>query len=492
MNFKKLPVYKIVINMDDDETGMTAISMVDFPAIETNWQAFADKKSPMKFEITDEKEHKVTGPAIIAGMPIYRWSWDLGEYYVVFEADEIDKIIEKYSRNNLWNSVSLQHDGNPITTAIMTEYYQKDTAKGINPKGYEEVSDKSLFVTYKITDDELWNTIISGDGQLNGFSIEIMADMELLDETIDDGQEDEDYDVNDDFWSWLLEALGFSQDNEYLLDGDGEYWLDEDGKRVKAKCEKCGGDVGVYIKGEPVFLCSECGEYYGTVKFPDDLDFANIKKKSLIDTIEKAIDDQKEIKVKVKNGRTITGEAYTVFTNDGSNVAMWDGKQWHVINETSIEYVETTGRTKTVDWTKAIGNSGYEWVRTLITDTNTSDVNKVVTAPKNDIERSIIEHLWVNLSYDDFTDNACKGYRQCQVMEYGYTTNNNAAIRVYETMGATHSNDMPGWRTLRLDRITNFRINTILEPYTTAPEGFRHNGEGEDRDGFVTLLRSDL
>lgn len=433
MKFKKLPVYKIVINMDDDETGMTAISMVDFPAIETNWQAFADKKSPMKFEVVDEKEHKVTGPAIIAGMPIYRWSWDLGEYYVVFEADEIDKIIEKYSRNNLWNSVSLQHDGNPITTAIMTEYYQKDTAKGINPKGYEEVSDKSLFVTYKITDEELWNTIISGDGQLNGFSIEIMADMELLDETIDDGQEDEEYDVNDDFWSWLIEALG----------------LDED--------------------------------------------FAS-KKKSLIDTIEKAIDDQKEIKVKVKNGRTITGEAYTVFTNDGSsNVAMWDGKQWHVINETSIEYVETTGRTKTVDWTKAIGNSGYEWVRTLITDPNTSDVNKVVTAPKNDIERSIIEHLWVNLSYDDFTDNPCKGYRQCQVMEYGYTTNNNAAIRVYETMGATHSNDdMPGWRTLRLDRITNFRINTILEPYTTAPEGFRHNGEGEDRDGFVTLLRSDL
>lgn len=433
MNFKKLPVYKIVINMDDDETGMTAISMVDFPAIETNWQAFADKKSPMKFEITDEQEHKVTGPAIIAGMPIYRWSWDLGEYYVVFEADEIDKIIEKYSRNNLWNSVSLQHDGNPITTAIMTEYYQKDTAKGINPKGYEEVSDKSLFVTYKITDDELWNTIISGDGQLNGFSIEIMADMELLDETIDDGQEDEDYDVNDDFWSWLIEALG----------------LDED--------------------------------------------FAS-KKKSLIDTIENAIDEEKEIKVKVKNGRTITGEAYTVFTNDGSsNVAMWDGKRWHVINETSIEYVETTGRTKTVDWTKAIGNSGYEWVRTLITDPNTSDVNKVVTAPKNDIERSIIEHLWVNLSYDDFTDNPCKGYRQCQVMEYGYTTNNNAAIRVYETMGATHSNDdMPGWRTLRLDRITNFRINTILEPYTTAPEGFRHNGEGEDRDGFVTLLRSDL
>lgn len=433
MNFKKLPIYKIVINMDDDETGMTAISMVDFPAIETNWQAFADKKSPMKFEVVDEKEHKVTGPAIIAGMPIYRWSWDLGEYYVVFEADEIDKIIEKYSRNNLWNSVSLQHDGNPITTAIMTEYYQKDTAKGINPKGYEEVSDKSLFVTYKITDDELWNTIISGDGQLNGFSIEIMADMELLDETIDDGQEDEDYDVNDDFWSWLIEALG----------------LDED--------------------------------------------FAS-KKKSLIDTIENAIDDQKEIKVKVKNGRTITGEAYTVFTNDGSsNVAMWDGKQWHVINETSIEYVETTGRAKTVDWTKAIGNSGYEWVRTLITDPNTSDVNKVVTAPKNDIERSIVEHLWVNLSYDDFTDNPCKGYRQCQVMEYGYTTNNNAAIRVYETMGATHSNDdMPGWRTLRLDRITNFRINTILEPYTTAPEGFRHNGEGEDRDGFVTLLRSDL
>ena len=36
------------------------------------------------------------------------------------------------------------------------------------------------------------------------------------------------------------------------------------GETVPKKCTKCGGDVKLYIKGEPVYLCNECNTYYGT------------------------------------------------------------------------------------------------------------------------------------------------------------------------------------------------------------------------------------
>lgn len=43
----------------------------------------------------------------------------------------------------------------------------------------------------------------------------------------------------------------------------------DEGKIVPDKCPKCGSKVGLYIKGEPVYLCSneKCGEYFGTMPF---------------------------------------------------------------------------------------------------------------------------------------------------------------------------------------------------------------------------------
>lgn len=57
----------------------------------------------------------------------------------------------------------------------------------------------------------------------------------------------------------------------YLLKKDGTPWRDEKGNKIPYTCPKCGARVGVFIKGEPVFLCSgEIQHYLGTVKFESD------------------------------------------------------------------------------------------------------------------------------------------------------------------------------------------------------------------------------
>lgn len=170
-----IPVYYIDINPNDFETGMTTISLVDEPAIERDFIVF-DKNKHMNFS-ADEMEHKISGPAIIADMKIYRYHPEIGEYYIVFTREVIEKIVEKYSKQGFFNMVNLQHDENQyVECAIMTEFYIKDSSKGIVPTGFEDVADGSLFVTYKITNEELWNEIVNGD-KLNGFSIEIMGEM---------------------------------------------------------------------------------------------------------------------------------------------------------------------------------------------------------------------------------------------------------------------------------------------------------------------------
>jgi ribosomal protein S27E len=39
------------------------------------------------------------------------------------------------------------------------------------------------------------------------------------------------------------------------------------GEIVPEKCDKCGGEVVVQIHGEPVYICKECGKYFGTMPF---------------------------------------------------------------------------------------------------------------------------------------------------------------------------------------------------------------------------------
>jgi hypothetical protein len=179
----KLPLYYIDINLEDNNLGMSCISMVYDPAVESDFICFSNEE--MNF--TANEEHCVTGVAIRANRPIYR-NKDGYEFNVVFTPDVIKKIVEKYTRENLWNTVSLQHDGNNITTAICVEHYIKDSSKGISPKGFEDIEEGSLFTTFKILDEELWQEIKKGD-TIRGFSIEIMSDLvEKMskDENVDD------------------------------------------------------------------------------------------------------------------------------------------------------------------------------------------------------------------------------------------------------------------------------------------------------------------
>lgn len=164
------------INIDDDENlGLQAVSLVDRPAIETDFLKFKDQKIVFA---KDESKHILTGPALIADMPIYRRNQFTGEeYYVVFTKETIAKLVERYSKNNLLNSVNLQHDADTFTTgAILVESYFVDKSRGIAPKEFD-IADGSWVCSFKITDDALWEQIITTD-EFNGFSVEVVANLE--------------------------------------------------------------------------------------------------------------------------------------------------------------------------------------------------------------------------------------------------------------------------------------------------------------------------
>ena len=233
----KLPIFDIIVDINTDELNMSCISLVTDPAVEKDFECFSKDKKPMKFSITNPEKHCITGVAIRADVPIYRYSPDMGEYYVRFTKETIEQIVYKYSKQNLWNSVSLEHSGQNIDSAVMVEFFIKSPSKC--PEGFEDVEDGSLMVTYKITDENLWDTVKNSD-EINGFSIEIMADLKPTDEFVEEEETD--------FWSELMQ------------------WLQEGEFELKKNFSIDKGTIRKAIEDEKVILIDEGGskavEYY--------------------------------------------------------------------------------------------------------------------------------------------------------------------------------------------------------------------------------------
>lgn len=167
MDYMGLPVYKAEIHGLED--GMYTISLVSDPATESNFLAFEKEKEMIKFSVENEEKHLVRGLVMAANMPIYRRTAAGYEYYIEYEPETIRIMAQKYLKDGFQNNVDTQHDGNLVEGVYMVQFFLKDAENGINPKGFENYADGSLFAEFKIENEEIWGQI--KDGTFKGFSL---------------------------------------------------------------------------------------------------------------------------------------------------------------------------------------------------------------------------------------------------------------------------------------------------------------------------------
>ena len=170
-----IPVYDALIT--DEECGMNRISLVDAPAVDADFLAFAKEKTPQMYSVTDEEKRIVRGVVMRADYPIYRKDSRRGEYYVIFKADTIRLMAEKYLLESKQNEVNLDHQEDTEVDGVqMVQWFIKDSANGINPAGFEDIADGSLFAEFHVVNDDVWASI--KEGTYNGFSLEGVYDMQ--------------------------------------------------------------------------------------------------------------------------------------------------------------------------------------------------------------------------------------------------------------------------------------------------------------------------
>lgn len=171
-----LPVWNAILM--DETDGVIAISLVDRPAVMSNFVLFKENDKYQKFEINNEEQHLITGVVMLADTPIYRR--DNGyEYYLVFSKDTIKEMAEKMLKLGTQNNIDLQHNGKMIDGVNLVELFIKDSSKGITPNFIsEDIPDGSLMATFHVVDEELWQILHTDE--INGFSIEGFFSYEMV------------------------------------------------------------------------------------------------------------------------------------------------------------------------------------------------------------------------------------------------------------------------------------------------------------------------
>lgn len=162
----KFPIYKATVNSED--TAMFAISLVDYPATESDFLVFDKDKELIKFSVENEEKRIVRGLVMGCNQLIYRREGSY-EYYIVFDADTIRQMSEKYFKYSFQRNVDTNHDENYVDGVNLVQMFIKDSENGINPKGFEDYEDGSLFAEFHIENDEIWEQIKKGT--YKGFSL---------------------------------------------------------------------------------------------------------------------------------------------------------------------------------------------------------------------------------------------------------------------------------------------------------------------------------
>ena len=164
-----MKLYELLIDEENEFSGVNAVSIVENPAIQSDFIALADQK-PVLLARTNEDKRILMGAALIPDKPIYR-NIDGEEFYIYFSKETIAKVAEKFYKDSNQKNATLEHqqpiEGMTIFESWLVEDEQFDKSRkyGLNvPVG-------TWMISMKVDDESIWQEYVKDD-KVFGFSIE--------------------------------------------------------------------------------------------------------------------------------------------------------------------------------------------------------------------------------------------------------------------------------------------------------------------------------
>ncbi|MDB4459745.1 XkdF-like putative serine protease domain-containing protein, partial [Akkermansiaceae bacterium] len=120
-------IVELIIEEDEEFSGIDAISIVEYPAIEENFVAL-NKEKEYKLAEVDSDKRLLTGALLIPNKTIYRKDGE-DEYYIYFSKETVRKASEMYLINNKQNNSTFEHQFELSGLSLVESWILEDKEK---------------------------------------------------------------------------------------------------------------------------------------------------------------------------------------------------------------------------------------------------------------------------------------------------------------------------------------------------------------------------
>jgi hypothetical protein len=185
-----MKIVELILDEEQEEGGIEAISIVESPAIESDFVAL--RAEEVKLAEVDKEKRILLGALLIPNKPIYR-KGEEGDYYIFFSKDTIVKASQMYLKNGYQNSTTLEHDQTLKGLTLVESWIVESETQDKSRKYGLDVPVGTWMGAVKVNNNEIWDEYVKTN-KVKGFSIEgYFADkMERPKEKIQDNLSKED------------------------------------------------------------------------------------------------------------------------------------------------------------------------------------------------------------------------------------------------------------------------------------------------------------
>ena len=247
-----MKLFEMLIDDENLFSGVNAVSIVENPAIQSDFVALAENETPIQLAEVSKDKRILMGAALIPDKPIYR-NMDGEEFYIYFSKDTVRQAAELFFKRSNHQNATLEHSQALSGMTVFESWIIEDTQMDKSKKYGLELPEGTWMVSMKVDDEDIWNNYVKNN-KVFGFSIEgqfanklvkdvemSTQEIELSDDELKELEERAQFEV-------LLEALAYATDVELETYNDYPQAARNNAKRAlkykKENGSSCGTSVG--------------------------------------------------------------------------------------------------------------------------------------------------------------------------------------------------------------------------------------------------------
>ena len=164
-----MKIVELILDDNEDLTGIEAISIVENPAIEEDFIALKGEQQLQLAEV-DKEKRILLGALLVPNKPIYRKSGE-DEYYIYFSRDTVRKASQIYLQKGNQNNSTLEHKHSLKGLSLVESWIVEDSKKDKTALYGLEYPVGTWVGAVKVNNEQVWQEFVK-TGKVKGFSIE--------------------------------------------------------------------------------------------------------------------------------------------------------------------------------------------------------------------------------------------------------------------------------------------------------------------------------